>query len=680
MTADDHQRDEAVTTAPSDATGIDGRQRPDRSAPDRSSSDASSSDGSAADETDDLSDLIEHVHRTRGFDLSGYKPATLRRRIDKRVQALGLDSHLAYLDHLQVHPDEFPLLFDAVLINVTDFRRDLEAWELFETRLLPELLAEKGPDEPIRIWSAGCSSGQEAYTLAMILHGQLGDEPFRRRVKIYGTDVDEDALSQARQAMYSLEELSSLPQELRERFFQPIDGDGDRRGDGPRRGDGASLRQFRGDLRRNVIFGRHDLVQDAPISRLDVLLCRNTLMYFNADVQRHILERLHFGLRAGGLLFLGKAEKLLSNGSLFEPLDPQRRFFTKVPGERRPGLDTPPRTDRSPSTVEHLATNVNLRDAALEVGASARLGIDPEGRLVLANATARSWFAIEARDLGRPLRDLEVSYRPAELRGAIDRGRATGEPTVLRGLEWHAPSGETWFLDVDVLPLGDGQIGTVVTFTDATERHRLTDRLRETQRELEGAHLDIQTSNEELETMNEELQSTVEELETTNEELQSTNEELETMNAELQATNDELNQANQALVQRGDEVDEVNGFLAAILRSLRRAVVVLDPQLLVRVWNERAVDLWGLTADEVTGQHLMNLDVGFPVVELREPLLRCVDGSADHEELVLRARNRRGMAIDCKVVVSPLVGEDELLGAILLMSEQRDAVEPGATD
>ncbi len=248
---------------------------------------------------------------------------------------------------------------------------------------------------------------------------------------------------------------------------------------------------------------------------------------------------------------------------------------------------------------------------------------------------------------------------------------------MLRGLEWHAPAGDSRFLDVDVLPLGEGETGTVVTFTDATERHRLTDRLRETQRELEGAHLDIQTSNEELETMNEELQSTVEELETTNEELQSTNEELETMNAELQSTNDELHEANQNLVQRGDEVDEVNAFLAAILRSLRRAVVVLDPQMLVRVWNERAVDLWGLTTDEVAGQHLMNLDVGFPVTELRDPLRRCLEGSSEQEELMLKARNRRGMPIHCDVVVSPLVGEDELLGAILLMGEHRDAADTG---
>jgi two-component system, chemotaxis family, CheB/CheR fusion protein len=651
MAGDDHGRDE--TSSPGSGA-VDERQ------------------GGPGD--DGLAALVQHVQRTRGFDLSGYKPATLRRRIDKRVQALDLGSYADYLDHLEVHPDEFPKLFDTVLINVTDFFRDRGAWDLLDTRLLPELLAGKDPAEPIRAWSAGCSSGQEAYTLAMLLHGHLGNDAFRSRVKIYGTDVDEDALTTARQATYSVEELTSVPSILRDRFFEPVHANGN---GAQRHPPGGTLRQFRSDLRRNVIFGRHDLVQDAPISRLDLLLCRNTLMYFNADVQAHILDRLHFGLLAGGLLFLGKAEKLLSHGSLFEPIDPQRRFFRKVPLENARDRHPQSPVSRDHSPVEHLSANVNLRDAALEVGSAARLGVDPEGRLVLANATARTWFDIETRDLGRPLRDLEVSYRPAELRSAIDRGRETGEPTVLRGLEWHAPSGDPRFLDVDVLPLDGGKVGTVVMFTDATERHRLTDRLRETQRELEGAQLDIQTSNEELETMNEELQSTVEELETTNEELQSTNEELETMNAELQSTNDELHIANQNLVQRGDEVDEVNAFLGAILRSLRRAVVVLDPQLMVRVWNERAVDLWGLSADEVTGQHLMNLDVGFPVAELRDPLVSCIEGSTDQEELVLRARNRRGMAIECTVMVLPLLRDDELLGAILLMDEQRDTPEDG---
>lgn len=160
-------------------------------------------------------------------------------------------------------------------------------------------------------------------------------------------------------------------------------------------------------------------------------------MYFNADTQAHVLDRLHFALRSGGLLLLGKAEKLLSHGDLFQPLDPQRRFFAKV-SLAAPTVPTPARGGEYAEIAhEHLATNVALRDAALDIGYAARLGVDHHGRLVLANAQARAMFEIEGRDLERPLRDLEVSYRPADLRRAIARGQEMGEATSLRALEWH---------------------------------------------------------------------------------------------------------------------------------------------------------------------------------------------------------------------------------------------------
>ena len=176
--------------------------------------------------------------------------------------------------------------------------------------LLPDLLASSGP--VIRVWSAGCASGQEAYSLAILLADALGTEQFRDRVKIYATDVDEEALAQARAAVFTEREMAGLTPEQVEEYFTP---------------EGARW-AFRKDLRRSVIFGRNDLVQDAPISHVDLLLCRNTLMYFNADTQGQILGRLHYALNPGGLLFLGKAEMLLSHGQLFFPVDLTRRFWT----------------------------------------------------------------------------------------------------------------------------------------------------------------------------------------------------------------------------------------------------------------------------------------------------------------------------------------------------------------
>src|SRR5262245_6661110 len=231
------------------------------------------------------------------------------RRVEKRMHAVQVADFEGYGDYLEVHPEEFALLFDTILINVTSFFRDWPSWDFLRAEILPRVLDNKSPDEPVRVWSAGCASGEEAYTLAMLFAEALGAEAFQRRVKIYASDVDEHALGQARAASYTAAQLEPVPAELRERYFT-VNGD---------------RFVFRADLRRTVIFGRHDLVQDAPISRLDLLVCRNTLMYLNAETQTKILARFHFALNDTGVLFLGKAEMLLTHGNLFVPLELRHR-------------------------------------------------------------------------------------------------------------------------------------------------------------------------------------------------------------------------------------------------------------------------------------------------------------------------------------------------------------------
>src|SRR5262245_55830999 len=219
------------------------------------------------------------------------------------MRTMNTNSYTDYLDYLEVHPDEFVRLFNAILINVTAFFRDASAWNHLRQELLPAQLEALGPDRPIRVWSAGCASGEEAYSIAMTLADLLGTEDFTRRVKIYGTDVDEEALQTARQATYSEKELDAVPEELRTRYFE-------------RAGERYA---FRADLRRSIIFGRLDVLRDAPISRLDLLMCRNTLMYFNAETQAQVIARFHFALNDTGILVLGKAETLLSHSARFEP-------------------------------------------------------------------------------------------------------------------------------------------------------------------------------------------------------------------------------------------------------------------------------------------------------------------------------------------------------------------------
>lgn len=625
------------------------------------------SDDAAEAAVDDggLDALLDHVRRTRGFDFTGYKRPTIARRVGKRLQALGLDSYAAYTDHLQVDPAEYARLFDTLLINVTRFMRDREAWLVLRDEILPDLLATTAGQEQVRVWSAGCSSGQEAYTTAIMLAEAMGSEQFTRRVTIYGTDIDADALGQARQATYRADELEPLGVELRDRYFRPAPP-------GARGTDNEPVEwwTFRADLRRSVIFGEHNLVSDAPISRLDLLVCRNTLMYFNADVQTHVLNRFHYALRPHGVLFLGRAEKLLSHDRPFAPHDASRRFFHRSPGHARQRLLEPDESrDRA---IEHAMANLDLRERLVDVGPVAKVAIDPDGYLVSANDRARELFRLRHRDLGRALRDLDLSHRPTELRGAIEEVTATGETVEMTGLRWTAGPDDERVLDVTVVPVADDDrhLGTAITFLDVTARAELQRELEVAAQQVDIAYEQLQASNQELETTNEELQSTIEELETTNEELQSSNEE-------LHATNDELHATNEELQRRTTELDDVNAFLQEVLTGLDRGVVVVDPDLLVRVWNDRAQELWGLREDEVLGRNFLNLDIGLPVDDLRDAVRGQLRGHASGVEVELPARDRDGRAVRCRVTCSPLRSVDgSVRGAIMLIEADPGAASP----
>src|SRR5262249_25639165 len=211
--------------------------------------------------------LLEHLRRTRSFDFNGYKRASLERRIQKRMQTIQVDGYADYTDYLEVHPEEFVQLFNTILINVTSFFRDQQAWDSVQTDVIPKIIAGKGPDDPIRVWCAGVASGEEAYSIAILLAEALGIKGFQERVKIYASDVDDESLNEARAATYPASALAALSPELLSKYFEHHD----------------SSYVSRKDLRRSVIFGRHDLVTDAPISRIDLLICRNVLMYFNAE-------------------------------------------------------------------------------------------------------------------------------------------------------------------------------------------------------------------------------------------------------------------------------------------------------------------------------------------------------------------------------------------------------------
>jgi two-component system CheB/CheR fusion protein len=604
----------------------------------------------------ELETLLEHLKHTRGFDFTAYKRTTLSRRIEKRMTAVGVDSYPAYLDYLQVDQGEFSHLFNAILINVTSFFRDADMWEYLRDDIVPKVIAaaDRG-DGHIRIWSAGCASGEECYSIAILLAEALGTEPFRERVKIYATDADGEALAAARQASYTDRQVEELPEGLRDRYFDHV----------------GTRWVFKKDLRRSVIFGRHDLLDDAPISRVDLLLCRNTLMYFNHEAQARIMQRFHFALRDGGFLVLGKAEMLLNFVGAFMPADLKQRIFVRMRaenGHERLLIGYPEREQRA----LFAGVPAKLREISFDQDPTAQFVVDAKGHLLLANARARDLFGLDIRDLGRPLQDLEVSYRPIELRSSIDEAHARGQVVQVRDVSWPGPGGEPRYFNVQITPIVDSaetSLGSKVIFTDVTRHRELQDELQRSRQELETAYEELQSTNEELETTNEELQSTVEELETTNEELQSTNEELETMNEELQSTNEELETANDELRQRGTDLSRSNIFLGGILRSVPMAVIVLDEQLQVELWNDVAADLWGLRGDEVQGRHFFGLDIGLPVEQLKQPIAALTRGGDQRFEAEIDAMNRRGRQIRIRVQCAAIGAADHGKGVIVLMQE-----------
>ena len=610
----------------------------------------------SAEVSKEFDGLLDLLKRARGFDFTGYKRASLVRRVRKRMQSVGAHSYPDYMEVLEREPGEFDHLFNTVLINVTTFFRDGVPWEFLAEAVVPNILEKKGRAEAIRAWSAGCATGQEAYTLAMILAERLGADEFLRRVKIYATDLDEDALTYARQGSYTVKEMDNVPEALRQRYFERQNG----------------RFYFSKALRRSVIFGRNDLVDDAPISKIDLLVCRNTLMYFDAQTQARVLNRFHFALRDGGYLFLGKAETLSTHTNVFVPVDLQRRVFTKVASKTPPLRYEIVRNGGNGGNAVAFEREL-VSTAAFEKAPLAQFVVDAAGNLALANERARQLFRLNPADLGRPLQDLELSYRPLELRSLIDQIYQEGRAIRVGEVAWLISGQERWF-EVQLLPLYNTMreiMGVTVTFNDISDSRELKVELQRSHTELETAYEELQSSNEELETTNEELQSTVEELETTNEELQSTNEELETMNEELQSTNEELGSINDELRNRGAQLNDLNRFLRSVFASLGGGVAVVDHQMRIKVWNHRAEDLWGVRSEEAVDRRFTDLDIGLPVEKVKPLIADTFKRNGESAQLTLSAVNRRGKKIQVRIVGTPLIEPDQkqAQGVILMMEE-----------
>lgn len=539
-----------------------------------------------------LERLLHEIAEDRGVDFRVYKRSTLDRRIRKRMFDVKIGNYGDYAAYLREHSDELNELLNTVLINVTEFFRDPPAWEVLRREVLPELLEGRQPGDSIRCWSAGCATGEEPYSIAILLAEYFGSRLQEYDVKIYCTDIDEEALNAARRAQYTDDRLRRVRADWRTKYFQ-----GEK-----------SLRVSR-ELRRLCIFGRSNLVSDAPISHVDLLVCRNVLIYFDARAQTQIIHHLHYALEPRGVLFIGKASSLVSAEQLFRPINSKFRIFRRsdafLAHEAGGAVGTseayPPATGYREDEFLRLQ-----HSALLETLAPGVLVLDSRDVILTENPSATRLWGIKNPLGGKPVGQTELSLRCPDLAHQLEHTRSRNEAVSMKcaaGVGSHSHT-----LSVTLKPVmsaSGGRVGTLVYMEDISPRERLQGTIEE----LEATGQELQSANEELETTNEELQSANEELETTNEELQSTNEELETTNEELQSLNEELQTANEELAVRGREMDELSNRYSETLERMPWPVMVVGSKLKIELWNSPAQKLFGFTTTPAANLHLEQLPV-----------------------------------------------------------------------
>ena len=570
------------------------------------------SDGVRGDVAAHLKTICELLHAEVGHDFSQYKEKTLMRRIQRRMLVVQAETVADYIDHLRQYPNEHELLFREFLIGVTEFFRDPVAFEALRTIAIPSLLANRSSDDVLRIWVPGCATGEEAYSIAILLREAMGSQR-GLKVKIFATDIDDQAIGRARAGRYRAP-LNGMSPERLERWFSKD------------RDDYCVVKQ----IREMCVFSPHSVIKDPPFSRMDLVSCRNLLIYLNNDLQERLVQSFHYALRPGGFLLLGPSERLARNARLFTELDKKQRLYV-----RRDDAHTRPRDfvsmqSRPSASTEH-ATPRHVEDPidqqarqALEAWSPAYVVINAShdvlrfsgdtGRYLAPSTGAASLNLFQLLD--KPLR--------GAVRAAVLQAFASGRQVIRDGLT-ALLNGQERSLRLIVEPLGqedlrdDGKVEMcVVAFhelepaprstesatdgkpgSEPTRVHALEDELRGTRMQLHAAVELHETASEELKSANEEYQSVNEELQSANEELETSTEEMQSINEELQIVNAELNSKNETL-------NRLNNDIRNLLDSTHIATIFLDRELHIRSYTPMMTELF----------HLRDGDKGRPITEI----------------------------------------------------------------
>lgn len=550
-----------------------------------------------------LQKILLLIRSRTGQDFTGYKKSTLVRRIDRRMKSHRIDRVGQYVRFLQENPREVEALVSDLTINVTSFFRDPEAFEQLAEHLRSYIVMNKADVDTFRVWVAGCSTGEEAYSVAILLNEVLEGlgSNHTLKVQVFATDIDKAAIDVARQAIYPGKITYNVSPERLERYFVPRDGG----------------YQVRADIRDMVIFALHNTFGDPPFTRLDLLCCRNLLIYLNAELQKRVLSLFHYALRPGGLLFLGASETAGSGGDRdrFSVLSVRWRIYRRGEGEASPLPIAPPPTGqalglgedgmrpllpRPRLDVPQLAQNLLLSDYAPPA-----VVVNDQGDILYVNGRTARYLELQPGRASMNVLEMARDGLRYELPAALRDANAERREVTLRGLHVVA-DGVDVALDLTVRPLPAGdQWLLLVLFNEHPDEPQgagaspVTDHARVLERELKHAKETLQATIEEMAVSMEELRSTNEELQAANEELQSTNEELISSKEELQSLNEELITINAEHERVIHDLAQANDDMKNLLDSAGIATVFLDNDLRIKRFTPRITGILNLISADI---------------------------------------------------------------------------------
>jgi two-component system CheB/CheR fusion protein len=575
-------------------------------------------------------------------DFTHYKPATVERRIRRRMALQKTETLSDYLELLQKDSKELEHLYADILIRVTGFFRDPEVFEALQRDIFPAIVAEhEGSDAPVRIWVPGCATGEEVYTFAMAFL-EARKDGFACPVQIFGTDVSEQSIERARAGIYPENIATEVSAERLRRFFTKIDG-------------GYRVSKI---VRDCCIFARQDLTKDPPFSKLDLISCRNVMIYLGAVLQRRVTSIFHYALRPMGYLLLGSSETIGNFGDLFTITDRRHKIYQKKTALQRPEIDF-----TAPVMREHTEQSVNDK----ELPSAANIFRDAD-RVLLARFSPSGVLVSDQMEIlhfrGRTSTFLEPAPGAAsfnllkmaregllaELRTAIQVARKREQPVRREGLRIRSNS-HIIHASIEVIPFisgGNDRFFLILFQENAASEQPPKGRkkapakeakeVERLKRELDATRDYLQSIIEEQEAMNEELRSANEEIQSSNEELQSINEELETAKEELQSSNEELITLNEELENRNQELAQVNNDLLNLLASVDIPIVMLDSALRIRRFNPGAQRALNLSASDL-GRSIRDIQLPFSVDQLDNMIMNVIDNLETRE---LQARHRDG--------------------------------------